>query len=99
MQYSLQLLFLAGFSVLGQRKLLSSSVLVGRAGSIGSILLLLLAASGVGYITVVEHDDVEVSNLHRQVIHTEVRRVTSKDTSAHDAMKDLNPTVLVMDIM
>ena len=84
---------------MGQRKLLSSSVLVVGAGGIRSTLLLFLAASGVGRITVVNHDDVEVSNLHPKVIHKGGRRETSKARSAHDAMKDLNPTVLVMDIM
>ena len=63
---------------MGQRKLLPSSVLVVGAGGIGSTLLLFLAASGVGRITVVEHNGVEVSNLHWQVIYTEGRRGTSK---------------------
>ena len=58
-------------------------------------LLLLLDASGVGRITVVDHDDVEVSNLHREVIHTGGRRETSKARSAHDAMRELNTTVSV----
>ena len=44
---------------------------------------------------VVDHDNVEVSNLHRQVIHTEEGRLKSKARSAHDAMRDLNSTVLV----
>ena len=65
-RYSRQLLLLDGFGVLGQRKLLSSSVLVVRAGGIGSSLLLFLAVSGVGRIMVVVHDNVEVSNLHWQ---------------------------------
>ena len=60
LQYSRQIFLLNGFGVLGQRKLLSSSVLVVGTGGIGSTLLLFLAASGVGRITVVEHDDVEV---------------------------------------
>ena len=64
--------------VLGQRKLLSSSVLVIGAGGIRSILLLFLAASGVRRIMVVDHDDAEVSNLHLQVLYTEGRRGTSK---------------------
>ena len=49
---------------MGQRKLLSLSVLVVGAGGIGSTLLLLLAASNVGRIMVVDHDNMEVSNLH-----------------------------------
>ena len=78
-----------------KRKILSSSVLVVSAGVIGSTLLLLLAASGVGRITVADHDDVKVSNLHRQVIHTEGRRGMSKARYARDDMRSLNPTVLV----
>ena len=80
---------------MGQRKLLSSSVLVVGAGGIGPTLLLLLVASGVGRITVVDHYDVEVSNLHRQAIHTERRRGTSEARSACDAMRSLNPSVSV----
>ena len=56
-----------------QRKLLSSSVLVVRAGGIGPTLLLLLASSGVVRSTVLNHDDTEVSKLHWQFIHTERR--------------------------
>ena len=59
---------------MGQCNLLSLSVLVVRACGIGTTLLLLLATSGVGCITVVDHNDVEVSNLHRQVIHTKERK-------------------------
>ena len=67
-----------GFGVLGQHKLLSSLVLVVGAGGIVSNLLLFLAASGMGRITVGAHNNVEVFNLHWQVIHTEGRRGTSK---------------------
>ena len=83
------------FGVLGQRRLLSSSVLVVRAVGIGSTLLLFLAASGMGLITVVKHDDVELSNLHQYVIHTKGRRLTSKARSSRDAMRSVNPTLLV----
>ena len=55
-----QLLLSDGFGVLGQRKLLSSSVLVVGAGGIRSNLLLFLAASGMECIMVVDHDNVEV---------------------------------------
>ena len=95
MRYSHELLLSDGFGVLGQHKLLSSSVLVVGAGGIGYNLLLFLAASGVGFITVVGHNNVEVSNLHRKVIHTEGRRVMIKARSACDTMKALKPTVSV----
>ena len=84
-----------GFVVLGQRILLSLSVLVVGAGGIGTTLVLFLAASGVGRITVMDHNDVKLSNLHSQVIHTEGRRGTSKARSARDDMRALNPTVSV----
>ena len=87
------------FSILGQRKLILSSVLVVGVGCIRSTLLLFLADSVVGRIKVVDHDDVEVSYLHRQVIHTEGRRGTSKARYARNTMRALNPTVSVMDVM
>ena len=64
------------FGIWGQRKLLASSVLVVRSGGIGYTLLILLGSSNVGRITVVDHNDVEVSNLRWQVTHTEGRRET-----------------------
>ena len=78
---------------MGQRKLQSLSVLVVGAGGIGPTLLLFLSASGVGRITLVDHDNVEVSNLHWQVIHTDGRRGTSKARSALDAIRDLKSTL------
>ncbi|TQD84702.1 hypothetical protein C1H46_029725 [Malus baccata] len=55
----------------GQSKLLKSSILVVGAGGLGSPVLLYLAASGVGRLGVVDHDVVELNNMHRQIIHTE----------------------------
>ena len=63
------------------------------AGGIGSTVLLYLAASGVGTITVVDFDSVEMSNLHRQVIHCEANVGMNKAVSACRAMKKLNPTI------
>ena len=84
-----------GFRALGQRNLISLLVLIVGASSIGSTLLLLLAASGVGRTVVVDPNNVEMSNLHRKVIHTKGRRGTSNDRYAHNIMRDLNPTILV----
>ena len=67
--------------------------LVIGAGGIGSTLLLYLASSGVGNITVVDFDNVEMSNLHRQVIHTNAGVGMNKAVSACQAMKKLNPTI------
>ena len=53
----------------GQRRLRAASVFVVGAGGLGSPVLLYLAAAGVGRITVVDDDEVDLANLHRQVIH------------------------------
>ena len=92
-RYSRQLLLSEGWGVSGQQKLLSSRVLVIGAGGIGSTLLLYLASSGVGNITVVDFDHVDMSNLHRQVIHTNEGVGMNKAISACIAMKKLNPTI------
>mmetsp|Transcript_12581 Transcript_12581/g.23591 ORF Transcript_12581/g.23591 Transcript_12581/m.23591 type:complete len:454 (-) Transcript_12581:32-1393(-) len=92
-RYSRQLLLTQGWGVKGQKKLGSSSVLVVGAGGIGSTVLLYLASSGVGHITVVDFDNVEISNLHRQVIHSDPKVGFNKAISAVDAMKMLNPTI------
>ena len=63
------------------------------AGGIGSTLLLYLASSGIGSITVADFDDVEVSNLHRQVIHKNENAGMNKAVSACKAIRELNPTI------
>ena len=66
-------------------------------GGIGPTLLLFLASRDVVRITVVDHYDVEVSNLHWEVIHTdEGGGLTRNARSARDSMRYLNPTVSVM---
>lgn len=92
-RYSRQLLLHDGFGVKGQRKLLSSSALVVGAGGIGSTVLMYLAASGIGHISILDFDSVEMSNLHRQIIHKEKHVGTNKAVSAYLALKELNPTI------
>ncbi|MCX7888366.1 MAG: HesA/MoeB/ThiF family protein [Rhodobacteraceae bacterium] len=79
----------------GQRRLKSARVLVIGAGGLGSPALLYLAAAGVGTIGVIDDDEVSVSNLQRQVIHTDARLGMPKVQSAAAAMKALNPHVTV----
>lgn len=67
LRYSRQLV-LPELDLAGQRKLLDSRVLVVGAGGLGCPLLLYLASSGVGHITVIDHDVVEAHNLPRQVL-------------------------------
>ncbi len=99
-RYSRQLLLNNGFGVEGQKKLLSTSVLVIGAGGIGSTAIFYLAAAGVGHITIVDYDCVEMSNLHRQIIHKDENASTSyvqvgmnKALSAKQAVMALNPTI------
>ncbi|KAK2980690.1 hypothetical protein RJ640_010101 [Escallonia rubra] len=68
--------------VRGQANLFKSSILVVGAGGLGSPALLYLAASGVGRLGLVDHDVVELNNLHRQIIHTEDHIGRSKVESA-----------------
>jgi molybdopterin/thiamine biosynthesis adenylyltransferase/rhodanese-related sulfurtransferase len=80
----------------GQQKLLDAKVLLLGAGGLGSPTALYLAAAGVGTIGIVDDDDVDLSNLQRQVIHTTDRIGMPKVDSAEQAMKDLNPDVDVV---
>jgi adenylyltransferase and sulfurtransferase len=93
-RYSRQLLLSDGFGVAGQLQLQQSSVLVVGAGGIGSTVLLYLGAAGVGRIGVADCDVVEVSNLHRQIIHSVQTVGEHKAVSARQAVLDLNPSVV-----
>ncbi len=77
----------------GQEKLLQSSVLVVGAGGLGAPLLQYLAAAGVGTIGVVDDDQVDLSNLQRQVIHATGRIGQPKVESARHAIAEINPEV------
>ncbi|HRE60349.1 MAG TPA: HesA/MoeB/ThiF family protein [Micropepsaceae bacterium] len=79
----------------GQMRLLQSHVLVVGAGGIGSPALLYLAAAGVGHLSIIDHDVVDLSNLQRQVIHTTDRIDAPKVESAARAIAALNPDVKV----
>lgn len=75
----------------GQTKLLNSSAFVVGAGGLGSPALVYLAAAGVGKIGVADNDDVELSNLHRQIIHVTSDLGKNKATSAEETIKRINP--------
>ncbi len=77
----------------GQAKLLSSSVLVVGAGGLGSPLLLYLAAAGIGRLGVVDHDSVDLSNLHRQIAHPTTNVGLAKTESAKQSAGALNPEI------
>ncbi len=94
LRYSRHLL-LDEFSEQSQEKLLSAHALVVGAGGLGSPVVLYLAAAGVGHITVADHDTVDLTNLQRQVAHTEERVGMPKAESARQAMAAINSSVKV----
>ena len=80
----------------GQIKLLQSKVLVVGAGGLGSPLLLYLAAAGVGTLGVVDDDQVDLSNLQRQVLHDSSNVGTDKVESARQRLVEINPEVKIV---
>ncbi|GAA1278878.1 molybdopterin-synthase adenylyltransferase MoeB [Arthrobacter pascens] len=86
-------LIIPEIGALGQRRLKNARVLVIGAGGLGSPALLYLAAAGVGTIGIIDDDDVDLSNLQRQIIHGVADVGRPKIESARDAIAALNPLV------
>lgn len=80
----------------GQTKLLDAKVLLIGAGGLGSPAALYLAAAGVGTLGLVDHDVVDLSNLQRQILHTNDRVGVPKVESARQTINALNPDVNVI---
>jgi molybdopterin/thiamine biosynthesis adenylyltransferase/rhodanese-related sulfurtransferase len=80
----------------GQQKLLEAKVLLLGAGGLGSPTALYLAAAGVGTLGIVDNDEVDLSNLQRQVIHTTDRIGVPKVDSAEQTIAAINPDVDVV---
>ncbi len=93
-RYSRQLM-LPEVGVEGQRKLQACRVLCIGAGGLGSPLAMYLAAAGIGRLGIVDFDRVELSNLHRQVLHGTPDLGQAKTESARAALEHLNPGVEV----
>ncbi len=94
-RYSRQIV-LEEVGLTGQRKLLDSKVLVVGAGGLGSPAAIYLAAAGVGTIGIVDGDRVDLTNLHRQVMHFTHDIGRPKTQSARRTLEDLNPDVRVV---
>ncbi len=94
-RYSRQLI-LNDLGVKGQKKLLSSKVLVIGAGGLGSPASLYLAAAGVGTIGIADDDAVDLSNLQRQILHSTADLGRPKVESAEKTLTALNPDVRVV---
>jgi adenylyltransferase/sulfurtransferase len=80
----------------GQKRLKNAKVLVVGAGGLGSPALLYLAAAGVGTLGIAEFDEVDESNLQRQIIHGQSDIGRSKAESARDSIRETNPLVNVV---
>jgi molybdopterin/thiamine biosynthesis adenylyltransferase len=93
-RYSRQLV-LPEWSEAAQRKLGEASVLVVGAGALGSPVAAYLAGAGVGRLGIVDQDDVELSNLHRQHLHFTPDLGISKANSAAAKLGFLNPEIVV----
>ena len=79
----------------GQKKLLNASVLIIGAGGLGAPAAMYLAAAGVGTIGIVDADEVDLSNLQRQIIHSTADIGKAKVKSAKETIEAINPDVTV----
>lgn len=79
----------------GQERIMAARVLIVGAGGLGSPAALFLASAGVGDITLVDDDQVDLTNLQRQIAHTTARIGMAKIDSAAAAMRAINPEVRV----
>jgi len=91
-------LILPELGIAGQSRLREASVLVVGAGGLGSPVALYLAAAGVGRLGIVDGDVVEVSNLHRQILHDNASIGAMKTTSAGSRLRALNPDIEVVEV-
>ncbi|MES2770514.1 MAG: molybdopterin-synthase adenylyltransferase MoeB [Pseudomonadota bacterium] len=82
----------------GQEKILDARVLIVGVGGLGSPAALYLASAGVGHITLADDDTVDLTNLQRQILHTQERIGQSKVLSGRSALNSLNPEVRVYPI-
>jgi adenylyltransferase/sulfurtransferase len=96
-RYARQLI-LPGIGSKGQQRLLDSSVLIVGVGGLGSPCALYLAAAGVGRIGLLDRDSVELSNLHRQILHNTGDLGRSKTQSGRETLERLNPDVTVISL-
>ncbi len=94
LRYSRQIM-LPTIDIVGQDKLLDARVLIIGMGGLGSPVGLYLAAAGIGHLVISDFDDVDLSNLQRQIAHTTDSIGLSKVTSAKQTLHAINPLIEV----
>ena len=97
LRYSRQIM-LRNVDISGQQKLLSAKVLVIGLGGLGSPVAMYLTTAGIGEIIIADADEVELSNLQRQILHTSNDIGRHKTASAVDSLKSLNPESVITPI-
>ena len=91
-RYSRQII-LKKIGVIGQKKLLKSSVLIVGAGGLGSPIAIYLTALGIGKIAIIDKDNIEISNLNRQIIFSTNDLKKNKSSTAISKLKKINPDI------
>ena len=94
LRYSRQIM-LPQIDIEGQQKILAANVLIVGAGGLGSPVAMYLAAAGIGSITIYDNDEVDLSNLQRQIAHHTPDIGTDKVISTRQTLNKLNPDVNV----
>ena len=94
-RYSRQII-LKKIGVVGQKKLLKSNVLIVGAGGLGSPIAIYLAALGIGKIGIVDKDNIEISNLSRQIIFSTNDLKKKKSSTAINKLRKINPDIKLL---
>jgi molybdopterin-synthase adenylyltransferase len=94
-RYDRQLL-IRGMGQAGQERLKRARVAIAGAGGLGSTVAIHLAAAGVGLIKLIDHDEVKLSNLNRQILHWSADVGRKKVESAAEKLKSLNPSTEIV---
>jgi adenylyltransferase/sulfurtransferase len=97
LRYSRQIM-LPEIEIEGQTRLLQSRVLIVGLGALGSPVSMYLAASGIGELVLLDHDEVELSNLQRQIVHSSASVGLDKVQSARRTLEALNPEVSIVGV-
>ncbi len=91
-RYNRQIIF-SGIGIEGQKKLKNSKVFIAGAGGLGSPISIYLSVAGIGHLTIVDKDKIELSNLNRQILHWNKDINKAKAISAKEKLKLINPDI------